>query len=136
MSELISAADALIVTLREESRLCSALLALTDREERAIVASDVSDLTALTDEKERVLELLATLETERMTALVAIGLATGCDASTLTLTEVAALVPSAARAQLLGEQVTVRTVAAALEQATRRNAALLRASRELVGRRP
>ncbi len=134
MSELTAAADALIDTLQEESRLCSALLAITDNEERAIIASNVSDLTALTDEKERLLELLATLETERMTALVAIGLATGRDALALTLTEVAGLVAGADRARLLAVQVTVRAASDALELATRRNSVLLRASRELVDR--
>src|SRR5207244_8868718 len=84
--------------------------------------------------KEHLLELLATLETERMTALTAIAAATGRDASALSLSLVVDLAAPAARDALIATSEGLRTTGLALEQANERNARLLRASADLVDR--
>lgn len=134
MSALAAAADALAGALAEESRLCAQLLAVTQREEQAIIAADIPALTALIDEKEQLLEVLATLETERMTALTAIATATGRTAAALTLGSVVALVDDVARARLVALSEGLRADGQALEQANARNAQLLRISSDLVDR--
>lgn len=134
MTALTIAADALTGALAEESRLCARLLSVTQREEQAIIAADIPMLTALVDEKEQVLELLATLETERMTALTAIAGATGRPAASLTLGGVMELVDGAAQAQLMALSEGLRADGQALEQANARNAQLLHTSSELVER--
>jgi flagellar biosynthesis/type III secretory pathway chaperone len=134
VTALSAAADALAGALAEESRLCARLLAVTQREEKAIIAADIPMLTALVDEKEQVLEFLATLETERMTALTAIASATGHSAASLTLGGVVALVDGAAQAKLVALSEGLRADGQALEQANARNAHLLRTSSELVDR--
>lgn len=134
MTALSAAADALAETLAEESRLCGILLAVTHREEKAIIAADIQMLTALVEEKEQVLELIATLETERMTALTAIAGATGHSPASLTLGGVVALVDGPAQAQLVALSEGLRADGQALEQANQRNAHLLQASSELVER--
>ncbi len=120
--------------LREESLLCAKLLAVTDLEQDAIASSDVERLTALVDEKEQLLELLATLETERMTALSAIALAVGCQPDDLTLSTVADLATPDTRAMLMTVGDGLRDAGQALEAANARNARLLEASTELVER--
>lgn len=133
MTGIAATAD-LALVLAEESRLCAQLLAVTDREQDAIIASDVERLTTLVDEKEQLLELLATLETERMTAITAIALATGRSAEALTLTEVADLATSEARISLLVTGEELRRAGVALAEANARNARLLETSAELVER--
>lgn len=133
MTGIAAAAD-LALVLAEESRLCAQLLAVTDREQDAITASDVERLTALVDEKEQLLELLAALETERMTAITAIALATGRPADALTITEVADLAAPEERASLLVTGEELRRTGVALAEANTRNARLLEASAELVER--
>ena len=134
MSELSTSADALTAALAEEQRLYASLLVLAGREERAIVGGDVAELTEMTAEKERLLELLAALETERMTALTAIAAAAGVGAEALTLTGVASVVAPAQAAALTQVGVQLRTKALALKEANERNAELLRSSREIVER--
>lgn len=134
MTALTAAAEALAGALEEESRLCARLLGVTQREEQAIIAADIKTLTALVDEKEQILELLATLETERMTALTAIAGATGRTAASLTLGGVMELVDGPAQAQLIALSEGLRADGQALEQANARNAQLLRTSSDLVER--
>lgn len=134
MTALTAAAEALAGALAEESRLCARLLGVTQREEQAIIAADIKTLTALVDEKEQILELLATLETERMTALTAIAGATGRTAASLTLGGVMELVDGPAQAQLIALSEGLRADGQALEQANARNAQLLRTSSDLVER--
>ena len=133
MTAHAAAAD-LAQVLTEESRLCAQLLAVTDAEETAITASDVERLTSLVDEKEQLLELLAALETERMTAITAIALATGRNADALTLTEVADLAAPEARSMLPVTGEELRRAGLALADANARNTRLLQASAELVDR--
>src|SRR5262249_44288192 len=110
------------------------LLAVTHREEKAIIAADIPLLTSLVEEKEQVLELLATLETERMTAVTAIASAAGQQPSSLTLGGVVALVDGPAQAQLVALSEGLREDGRALEEANQRNAHLLQASSDLVDR--
>ena len=72
--------------LGTERDLYLSMLSLSTREEVAIVGDDVESLTELVNEKEELLEHLSALETERMTAIVAISAATGLDPETATLT--------------------------------------------------
>ena len=127
-------ADALAAALTEEQELLGSLLDLAGREERAIVGGDVAELTELTDEKEQLLELLATLETERMTALIAIAGSSSLDIDALPLSAVAELVEPAAGAALTEAGIELRTRALALKEANEHNAALLRGSRDIVDR--
>ena len=134
MNSLGASTEALTAALDEEHRLCSTLLDLSVREEEAILSGDVAVLTALVDEQEQLLELLATLETERMTALTAIAGASGLDADSITLTQVATLAGGRRGEVLQTTGAALREVADSLQQANTRNAELLRSSRELIER--
>jgi flagellar biosynthesis/type III secretory pathway chaperone len=133
VSTLVATGD-LASVLIEESELCEQLLSVTDREHAAIVSSDIEGLTSLVEEKEHLLELLATLETERMTALTAIALAVGQPADALTLTSIGVIATPGTRAQLLAAGEGLRTTGEALASANARNADLLAASTDLVER--
>ena len=126
--------EALDEVLATERDIYISMLALTTREELAIVGDDVEALTDLVDEKTLLIEHLNALETERMTALVAIGAATGLDPQTVTLSEIAARLPQADGRRLMENGMTLRTQARALEQANLRNERLLHGSRELIER--
>ena len=134
MTMLAAGAEALTAALHEEQRLCASLLALSAREEDAIVNGDVAVLTTLVDEQEHLLELLAALETERMTALTAIANACGIHVDALTLTQVASLTGGAQGAELQATGDALREAATSLQEANTRNAELLRSSRELIDR--
>ena len=125
MTDVRAGADALASALTEEQELLGTLLDLAGREERAIVGGDVAELTELTDQKEHLLELLATLETERATALTAIAGSSGLRIDALTLSAAAALTEAG---------IELRARALALKEANEHNAALLRGSREIVDR--
>jgi flagellar biosynthesis/type III secretory pathway chaperone len=134
VTDVRAGADALAAALTEEQELLGSLLDLAGREERAIVGGDVAELTRLTDQKEHLLELVATLETERMTALTAIAGASSVDIDALTLSAVAELVEPAEGAALTDAGMELRARALALKEANEHNAALLRSSREIVDR--
>ena len=134
MSELDAAAMSLARVLADEGQLYEALLALAGREQRAIVDGDVAELTRLLDEKESLVEHHHALETERMTALVAVAAATGGDAELLTLTEVAAALPAGHGSAITEAGVWLRAQALALREATDSNALLLHQSRDIVDR--
>lgn len=134
MSGVSTAAEALGAALVEQCELYTSLLSLAGREESAIANGDVAGLTDLTEEKERLLEVLAALETERMTALTTIAAAASVDASALTLSIVAALVPAQQGAELTEVGVDLRMKALALREANERNAVLLRSSRDIIDR--
>ncbi len=110
------------------------MLSLTTREEVAIVGDNVEELTEIVDEKQLLIDHLNALETERMTALVAMELATGLDRKTVTLSQIASQLPEADGQRLMESGFTLRTQARALEQANLRNERLLYASRDLVDR--
>lgn len=124
----------LTAALEQECRALSSMLDLAIREELAIVGGDVALLTQLTDEKEHLLELVAALESERMTAITAIAAATGQDPALVTLSSVLASLPAADSLALASAGVELRREANALREANERNARLLRTSRDIVDR--
>jgi len=131
VQQFVTALDEVLATERD---LYLSMLALSTREEVAIVGDDVAQLTDVVNEKEDLLEHLSELETERMTAIVAISAATGLDPQTATLTQISEVVPAIDGLRLMESGMTLRTQAVALQQANRRNERLLEASRGLVGR--
>ena len=131
VSSFVTTLDEVLATERD---LYLSMLSLSTREEVAIVGDDVESLTELVNEKEELLEHLSTLETERMTAVVAISAATGLDPETATLTQISEVVPAMDGLRLLENGMALRTQAVALQQANRRNERLLEASRGLVDR--
>lgn len=120
--------------LSAERDIYVSMLSLTTREEMAIVGDDVEELTEIVDEKQLLIDHLNALETERMTALVAIEMATGLDPQTVTLSDIAGRMPTAEGQRLLEDGMTLRTQARALEQANLRNERLLHGSRDLIER--
>lgn len=126
--------EALEDVLSAERDIYVSMLALTTREELAIVGDDVEELTEIVEEKQVLIDHLNALETERMTALVAIELATGLDPQTVTLSEIAGRMSVADGRRLLEDGMALRTHARALEQANQRNERLLHGSRDLVDR--
>ena len=122
----------LATTLREETEVYGSLLALAVQEERAIIDGDVQLLTELVGDKERMLELLAALETERTTALTAVALGIERDPPNITLSEVARHAEPHAAGVLMEAGMLLRTQAVALREANSRNARLLEGSRALV----
>jgi hypothetical protein len=90
---LLHGAASLAASLNKQHGIYASMLDLTMREEQAIVDGDVAELTAIVEEKETLIEHLNALETERMTALVAIADATGIDPEAATLSEVVAHLP-------------------------------------------
>lgn len=131
VQRFVATLDEVLTTERD---LYLSMLALSTREEVAIVGDDVAQLTDVVNEKEDLLEHLSTLETERMTAIVAISAATGLDPETATLTDISEVVPAMDGLRLMESGMALRTQAVALEQANRRNERLLEASRGLVDR--
>lgn len=126
--------EALEDVLSAERDIYVSMLTLTTREELAIVGDDVEELTQIVDEKQLLVDHLNALETERMTALVAIEMATGLDPQTVTLSQIAAELPVGDGRRLLEDGMTLRTQARALEQANLRNERLLHGSRDLIER--
>lgn len=133
MTPVLDGVAALTATLEQQRDTLASMLELARREERAIVGGDVETLTVLTDEREQLLELMAALESERMTALVAIAAASGGEPASLTLTGVAEIAGAAGDAlALVGRDLRERAVA--VRDANARNALLLRTSRDIVDR--
>ena len=124
--------NALATTLREETEVYGSLLALSVQEERAIIAGNVERLTEIVADKEQLMELLAALESERMTALAELALGIERDPPTITLSEVAQHAEPAAAAVLMEAGMVLRAQAEALRDANDRNARLLEGSRALV----
>ena len=124
----------LTAALEQECAAVTSMLDLATREELAIVGGDVALLTQLTDEKEQLLELVATIESERMTAITAIAGATGQNPADVTLSTVLASLAPADAVALASVGVELRREANALRDANERNAYLLRTSRDIVDR--
>ena len=122
-------------TLEEQLTLHGHLLSVAHREEAAIVAGDVEALTALVEEQEQLLELLASLETERMTATIAIAAALGLHPDhTPRLAELADGLDATAAQTVIGTGQALRDRAVALSEANARNTALLAGSHALIER--
>lgn len=120
--------------LTGQRELYRRLLGLASQEQDAIVSGDVERLTALVEQKEELLDHLRAMETERMTALVAIEMATGIDAEAATISAIAAQLPAPAAESLHRAGRELRAEAVALEEAHAVNARLLRNSRSLIDR--
>lgn len=131
---LATGAAALSDVLAGQRDLYRRLVGLATIEQDAIVAGDVERLTELVEQKEHLLDHLRAMETERMTALVAIEMATGIAASEATLSEIAAHLPTAAAEDLERVGRELKAEAVALEEAHAVNARLLRNSRVLIDR--
>ena len=134
MNELGAGADALSSVLNHQGAAYGSLLELASREEQAITDGDVGTLTAIVDEQRQLLDVLRALETERMTALVAIAAATDLETDALTLSRVIEAAEPEQGAALTEVGVLVRARAVALKQANERNAALLRSRSDVVER--
>ncbi len=133
--ELLTGADALGVVLASQRVIVDAMLALAQRQQDAIVSGDVEALTNVVDEQQQMMDHLNSLETERMTALVAIATAIGIDdVSALTLTQVASALPEPLGESLSAQGQALRVQAEALRQAQDLNERLLEGSRALVDR--
>ncbi len=127
-------AGALLAVMEAQGDLYRALLGLASSEQTAIVAGDVARLTEIIGEKEQLLDHLRALETERMTALVAIEAATGLPADRATVSDVASRMPSTEAEELLRAGRELRSQAVALQEAQETNTRLLEKSRALVDR--
>lgn len=127
-------AGALLAVMEAQGDLYRALLGLASSEQTAIVAGDVARLTEIIGEKEQLLDHLRALETERMTALVAIEAATGLPADRATVSDLAARMPSTEADLLLRAGRELRSQAVALQEAQETNTRLLEKSRALVDR--
>ena len=133
-AELIAGAEALGVVMTSQHDIVRAMLTLAQRQQDAIVEGDVEALTAVVDEQQQLVEHLNALETERMTALIAIAAATGLDAETATLSEIAAALPADRAAAITRQGQELRAQAVALRQVQDLNERLLERSRALVDR--
>jgi len=132
--EALSGADALSVVLTTQQDLLRAMRTLAEQEQQAIVAGDVRVLTDVVEEQQQLVEHLNALETERMTALVAIAAATGLDAESATISAIAATLPLERATELTRQGQDLRAEAIALRQVQDTNEQLLEASRGLVDR--
>jgi flagellar biosynthesis/type III secretory pathway chaperone len=134
-NDLLTGAGALGVVLASQRVIVDAMLALAQRQQDAIVAGDVEALTNVVDEQQQMVDHLNSLETERMTALVAIATAIGLDDTEgLTLTQVAAALPAPLGTALATQGQTLRAQAEALRQAQDLNERLIESSKSLVDR--
>lgn len=125
---------ALAAVMEAQRDMTRRLLGVAQRQQQAIVEGDVENLTASVEESQIFLEHLHALETERMTALVAISMATGVDPNTATLSQIAAALP-AGIAETLGRTGEVLCAeATALHETQQVNQRLLESSRALVDR--
>lgn len=132
--ELMAGAAVLGEVLAGQRDLYRALLGIATREQDAIVAGNVERLTELLEQKEVLLDHLRAMETERMTALVAIEMATGIPAAEATVSEVASRLPAEAAADLERVGRELRAEAVALDETHAVNAQLLHNSRGVVER--
>lgn len=132
--EAAEGGQSLAAVLEAQRDITRQLLGVARRQQRTIVDGDVEGLTASVEEAQLFLEHLQALETERMTALVAIALATGVDPDTATLSQVAAALPAGPAEAVRRTGQALRAEAAALHETQEANRRLLEGSRALVDR--
>lgn len=132
--DLTGGADGLVAVMESQGDVYRALLGLAASEQGAILEGDVSRLTEIVRLKEELYDHLRALETERMTALVAIEAATGIAPDEATVSEIASRLPVDHATTLLRTGRELRGQAVALEEAQTANARLLEQSRSLVDR--
>ncbi|MDA0270321.1 MAG: flagellar protein FlgN [Chloroflexi bacterium] len=131
---LVAGADGLVAVMAAQGDLYRSLLVLAGVERTAIVEGDVVGLTEIVARKEELLDHLRALETERMTALVAIEVATGIVADEATVSAIAARLPAGPADTLVRAGRELRGHAIALEEAQDINTRLLERSRTVVDR--
>lgn len=132
--ELVASAEALGLVMTSQQDILRAMRALAGQEQQAIISGDVHALTDVVDQQQQLVEHLDALETERMTALVAIAAATGLGTDALTVTAIAAALPLDSAAALTRQGHDLRAEAVALQQVQDVNERLLERSRHLVDR--
>ncbi len=133
-TEAAEGGETLAAVLEAQCDLTRQLLGAARRQQRAIVDGDIEALTATVEESQVFLEHLQALETERMTALVAIAMATSIDPDSATLSEIAAALPSEPAEAVRRTGLALRAEATALREADAVNQQLLEGSRSLVDR--
>lgn len=132
--EAAEGGQSLAAVMEAQRDITRQLLSVARRQQQAIVSGDVEALTASVEESQLFLEHLQALETERMTALVAISMATGIDPDTATLSQIAAALPSDAAEAVRRTGQVLRAEATALHETQEVNQRLLESSRTLVDR--
>ncbi|TAJ18028.1 MAG: flagellar protein FlgN [Dehalococcoidia bacterium] len=132
--EAAEGGQTLAAVLEAQRDITRQLLGVARRQQQAIIEGDVEGLTASVDESQIFLEHLQALETERMTALVAIAMATGVDADRATLSDIAAALPAESAEAVRRSGQALRAEATALQEAEAVNQHLLEGSRALVDR--
>lgn len=130
----LTGAGALGAVLTTQQDILRAMRVLAEQQQRAIVGGDVRALTDVVEEQQALVDHLNALETERMTALVAIAAATGLDAESATISAIAATLPLERAAELIRQGQDLRAEALALRQVQEVNEQLLETSRGLVDR--
>jgi len=134
LEALAAGAASLTDVLTAQHEAYRSLVSLAREEQAAILVADVERLTLLVEQKETFLDHFRAMETERMTALVAIAMATGLSVETMTLSEIAARLPVAAAESLDRAGRELRAEAVALEEVHAANEQLLMNSRSLIDR--
>ncbi|MEI7925026.1 MAG: flagellar protein FlgN, partial [Chloroflexota bacterium] len=132
--EAVAGAYALGAVLSSQQEIVRAMRTLAEQEQDAIVSGDVTVLTEVVEEQQQLMEHLDALETERMTALVAIAAATGLNAESATISAIAATLPLERATELTRLGQDLRAEAIALQQVQDVNEQLLETSRSLVDR--
>ncbi len=132
--EAAEGGQSLAAVMEAQRDITRQLLSVAQRQQRAIVDGDVEGLTSTVDEAQIFIEHLQALETERMTALVAISMATGVDPDTATLSQIAAALPTGPAEAVRRSGQALRAEASALHETQEVNQRLLESSRALVDR--
>ncbi len=124
----------LIEVLGQESGLYEELLKLSGSKTPVIVAGDLDRLTVITDDEQRVVEKLASLDRKRQQSMKDIADVLNKDVRTLTITDLIALLkkrPGEAQA-LARERDRLRDVADRVRLVNEQNQKLLQSSLEMV----
>lgn len=132
--EAAEGGQSLAAVLDAQRDITRQLLGVARRQQRAIVDGNVEDLTESVEESQIFLEHLAALETERMTALVAIAMATSIDPERATLSDIAAALPAEPAEAVRRSGLALRAEATALQETQATNERLLESSRGVVDR--
>lgn len=132
--EALAGADALGLVMTSQQDILRSMRILAEEQQTAIVSGDVRALTEVIEQQQQLVEHLDALETERMTALIAIAAATGLDAESATITAIAAALPLERAGELTRQGAELRAEALALQQVQDVNDKLLERSKALVDR--
>jgi flagellar biosynthesis/type III secretory pathway chaperone len=133
-AEAVAGAEALGLVLTSQHEILRAMRAVAEQQQQALVVGDLQALTSVVEQQQELVEHLNALETERMTALVAIAAATGLDAESATISAIAATLPLDWATALTRQSQHLRAEAIALQQVQDVNEQLLEGSRGLVDR--